>query len=69
MKKFVLFHPGSGKYVSHIYYNRRVKQYDILFTYRLYEAKVWNSRKDAEAQAQRIFVKHSDIALEVKEIK
>lgn len=68
-RKFVLFHSVTGKYLSRVRYIRKGGWYDIKFTKNLSKVKVWNSQALAESQAQRIFVKHSDIALEVKEIK
>lgn len=47
---FVLYHPSSGRYVSRIAYSRKTKQYEVKFTYRFPEAKVWNSKAAAETQ-------------------
>lgn len=36
MKKFALYHPFSGKYVSNLVYDRKTKQYNFQLTYNLY---------------------------------
>lgn len=69
MKKFVLYHPSSGRYVSSVVYDRLSRQYLVKFTLRLSEVKIWSNRSGAESQAQRIFARHKNFVLEVKEIK
>lgn len=68
-RKFVLFHSVTGKYLSRVRYIRKGGWYDIKFTKNLSKVKVWNSQALAEGQAQRIFARHKNISLEVKEIK
>ena len=68
-RKFVLFHSATGKYLSRVRYIRKGGWYDIKFTKNLSKVKVWNSQALAESQAQRIFARHKNISLEVKEIK
>lgn len=69
IRKFVLFHSATGKYLSRVRYIRKGGWYDIKFTKNLSKVKVWNSQALAESQAQRIFARHKNISLEVKEIK
>lgn len=66
-RKFVLFHSATGKYLSRVRYIRKGGWYDIKFTKNLSKVKVWNSQALAESQAQRIFARHKNISLEVKE--
>ena len=68
-RKFVLFHSATGKYLSRVRYIRKGGWYDIKFTKNLSKVKVWDSQAIAESQAQRIFARHKNISLEVKEIK
>lgn len=69
MKKFALYHPFSGKYVSNLVYDRKTKQYSFQLTYDMYKIRYWNSRSSAEAQAQRLFAWNRNVGLEVKEIR
>lgn len=69
MKKFVLFQPVIRKYVSNIEYNRKTGKYNLSFTRKVNEIRVWKTKSEAEAQAQRIFARHRAYALEVTEIR
>lgn len=49
MKKFVLYHPFSGKYVSNLSYDRKSKKYNFKLTHNLNEISTWGTRSGAEA--------------------
>lgn len=40
MKKYVLYHPFSGKYVSNLSYDRRREGYNFQLTHNVNEIKV-----------------------------
>lgn len=69
MKRFALYHPFSGKYVSNLSYDRRRKGYNFQLTHNVNEIRVWNTKSSAEAQAQRLFAWNRNVALEVREIR
>ena len=69
MKRFALYHPFSGKYVSNLSYDRKTKKYNFRLTHNVNEISIWRTRSGAEAQARRLFVWYRNVVLEVKEIK
>lgn len=69
MRRFVLYHPSSGTYVSSVSYDRSNRQYLVKFTNKISELKIWSNRSYAESQAQRIFASNRNLSLEVKEIR
>lgn len=69
MKRFALYHPFSGKYVSNLSYVRRKKGYNFQLTHNVNEIRVWNTKSSAEAQAQRLFAWNRNVSLEVREIR
>lgn len=69
MRRFVLYHPSSGNYVSSVSYDRSNRRYLVKFTNKISELKIWSNRSYAESQAQRIFASNRNLSLEVKEIR
>ena len=67
MKKFALYHPFSGKYVSNLSYDR--KRYNFKLTHNLNEISIWRTKSGAEAQARRLFAWYRNVVLEVKELR
>lgn len=69
MKKFVLYNPRIGAYVSQLSYSRRDKRYHIEYTQSKFGVRFWNSASSAESQAQRVFDWSHDVLLEVHQIQ
>ena len=55
MKKFVLCSTFSGRLISNLCYDRKNRRYHVELTDNLNEARVWKTKANAEAQAERIF--------------
>lgn len=69
MRKFVLCSTFSGRCISSLYYDRKNRRYYVQLTDNLNEARIWKTKANAEAQAQRIFAWNRNIPFEVKEIR
>ncbi len=69
MRRFVLSSTFSGRLISNLSYDRKEKKYRVQLTDNLNEAKIWKTRANAEAQAQRLFAWNRRIPFEIKEIK
>lgn len=69
MRRFVLSSTFSGRLISNLSYDRKEKKYRVQLTDNLNEAKIWKTRANAEAQAQRLFEWNRRIPFEVKEIR
>lgn len=69
MRRFVLSSTFSGRLISNLSYDRKDKRYHVQLTDNLNEAKIWKTRANAEAQAQRLFEWNRRVPFEVKEIK
>lgn len=69
MKKFVLCSTFSGRLISNLCYDRKNRRYHVELTDNLNEARVWKTKANAEAQAERIFAWNRNIPFVVKEIR
>ena len=69
MKKFVLYNPRLGAYISKLSYSRRDKGYQIEYTQSKFGVRFWNSASSAESQAQRVFDWSREVPLEVHQIQ
>ena len=69
MRMFVLSSTFSGRLISNLSYDRKEKKYRVQLTDNLNEAKIWKTRANEEAQAQRLFEWNRRVPFEVKEIK
>lgn len=69
MRRFVLSSTFSGRLISNLSYDRKEKKYRVQLTDNLNEAKIWKTRANAEAQAQRLFEWNRRVPFEVKEIR
>jgi len=69
MRMFVLSSTFSGRLISNLSYDRKEKQYRVQLTDNLNEARVWKTKANAEAQAQRLFEWNRRVPFEVKEVR
>lgn len=69
MRMFVLSSTFSGRLISNLSYDRKEKQYRVQLTDNSNEARVWKTKANAEAQAQRLFEWNRRVPFEVKEVR